>query len=153
VTMERPAQLAYQLFKEDGSRHWNAERELAATQKIRDEYEKKLTKLAQIQQQVGKQEYIPPDDASALEMHRAAQRRAAAMSDDILTALKELMLNASRPTVRLDAAKALWEIAGRALGGNGKAGAQPGDTNTTFIVVDKTNMMSELEKRRKDGTL
>lgn len=141
-----PMPLAYKLFKESGERDYGAEKRLNEIALEADAVEKQALKLAQMQQMLGDIEHVPSTDIEARERYQAAQRRAAGMSDEVLSELRNLMFNASRPTVKLEAAKALWEIASRIMGGDGKAGPLPG---VNVLVVDKGDFQQEMQRRRQ----
>lgn len=136
------------LFNEDGSRNISAEREIVNLHELRNKYESAAIELAQKQQMLEGQMYVPSNDSEAQQLHLEAQRTAAGMSQEIVATLRAIMLTSKRPTAQLDAAKALWEIGSRVHGGSGKAGSVPG---MNVLVIDKGDMDRELEKRRKAG--
>lgn len=138
----------FRLYNEDGTRNISAERELDNLHELQNKYESAAIQLAQKQQMLEGRQYVPSDDGEARSLHLEAQRTAAGMSQEIIATLRAIMLTSKRPMAQLDAAKALWEIAGRVHGGNGKAGSVPG---MNVLVIDKGDMDRELEKRRKAG--
>lgn len=138
------------LFNKDGSRNVQAERQLVNLNELRMKYEKANLRLAEQAHMLESKQYVPSSDEEAAQLHRDAQRTAAGLAAEVIATLRTLMLTSHRPTVRLDAAKALFEIGGRIAGGDGKGGALPG---ANVIIVDRKELVGELEKRRAKGSL
>lgn len=140
----------YMLFNRDGTRAVQAEKQLSNVNELRVKYEKMALRLAEQTQMLESKQYVPADDAEAAQLHREAQRTAAGLAAEVIQTMRTLMLTSKRPTVRLEAAKALFEIGGRIAGGDGKGAPLPG---SHVIVVDREALVSELEQRRAKGKL
>lgn len=138
------------LFNQDGSRNVAAERQVQNTNELRMKYESQTLELAQKIHLLEKSQYVPASDEEARQLHVEAQRTAAGMAAEVVQTLRALMLTSKRPSVQLDAAKALFEIGGRVRGGDGKNGSLPG---ANVIVIDRGDLVRELETRRAKGAL
>jgi hypothetical protein len=138
------------LFNQDGSRNVAAERQVRNTNELRMKFEKNAMELANKIHQLEKKQYVPSSDEEARALHAEAQRMAAGMAAEVIQTLRALMLTSKRATVQLDAAKALFEIGGRARGGDGKSGGMPG---TNVLVIDRRDLVDELARRKNEGTL
>lgn len=138
------------LFNQDGTRNINAERQINDINNLRVKYERMVQDLAQKTQLLEGKQYVPASDEEARQTHIEAERIAAGLALEVVTMLRTLMLTSKRPTVQLDAAKALFEIGGRVKGGDGKMGALPGKN---VLVIDRRDLVDELEKRKLEGKL
>lgn len=136
------------LFNQDGTRNVQAERQISSINDLRVKYEKLTLELAEKAHMLESKQYVPASDEEARQTHAEAERIAAGLALEVITTLRTLMLTSRRPTVQLDAAKALFEIGGRVRGGDGKANALPGKN---VLVIDRRDLVSELEKRRAEG--
>lgn len=103
--------------------------------------------LARLSSMLADTEHVPTD-IEARAHYEAAARRASAMAQDVLDQLKDIMHNSERDQTRLEAAKCLWEIASHAAIGGGKK--KPG---MNVLVIDKSDLADELQRRRKAGEL
>jgi hypothetical protein len=141
--------ITFKLFNENGSRNIAAEKQLENVERLTQEAEERAQELAQRVHLLDKAVYVPPRDEAAA-LYDEAQRMAAGMSAEIISTLRSIMLTSKRPTAQLDAAKALFEIAGRVKGGDGKAGSLPG---ANVLVIDGRDLQKELDKRKLEGAL
>jgi hypothetical protein len=138
------------LFNQDGTRNVQAERQIQHVNDLRTKYESQALELAQKVHMLETVQHVPATDEEARQLHQEAQRTAAAMAHEVIQTLRSLMLTSKRATVQLDAAKALFEIGGRVRGGDGKSGSLPG---ANVIVIDRSDLVRELETRKAKGTL
>lgn len=138
------------LFNYDGTRNVQAERQISSINELRVRYEKLVRELSEKTHLLESKQYVPASDEEARQLHVEAERVAAGLALECVTMLRTLMLTSKRPTVQLDAAKALFEISGRVKGGDGKAGPLPGKN---VLVIDRRDLEAELEKRRAEGKI
>lgn len=138
------------LFNHDGTRNVQAERQISSINELRVRYEKLVRELSEKTHLLESKQYVPASDEEARQLHVEAERVAAGLALECVTMLRTLMLTSKRPTVQLDAAKALFEISGRVKGGDGKAGPLPGKN---VLVIDRRDLEAELEKRRAEGKI